>query len=87
MYYIKKAAEKFTLNGVLLMLNAHFCYIKIFLSIYRGYYNFVIRKNYRAAPKLKKVEKHCSRPVLRYFFKSAAHFEKLKKLAEHLDQV
>ena len=48
-YYIKKAPEKFTLNGVLLMLNAHFCYIKIFLSIYRVYYNFVIRKNYRGA--------------------------------------
>ena len=31
------------------MLNAHFCYIKIFLSIYRVYYNFVIKKNYRAA--------------------------------------
>ena len=74
-YYIKKAAAKFTLNGVLLMLNVHLCYVKIFLSIYRVCYNFVIRKNYRAAPKLKKVEKHCSRPVLRYFFEPAAHFE------------
>ena len=37
--------------------------------------------------KLKKVEKHCSRPVLRYFFKPAAHFEKFFKLAEHLDWV
>ena len=43
-YYIKKAAAKFRLNGVLLKLNAHFCYIKNFLSIYRVYYNFVIRK-------------------------------------------
>ena len=94
-YYIKKAAAKFTLNGVLLMLNAHFCYIKIFLSIYHVYYNFVIIKNYWAgrlfrniiAPKLKKVEKHCSRPVLSYFFEPTAHFEKFFKLAEHLDQV
>ena len=37
--------------------------------------------------KLKKVEKHCSRPVLRYFFEPAAHFENFFKLAEHLDQV
>ena len=77
------------------MLNAHFCYIKIFLSIYRVYYNFVIKKitgpqdYFEILPvrKLKKVEKHYSRPVLRYFFKPAAHFEKFFKLAEHLDQV
>ena len=37
--------------------------------------------------KLKKVEKHCSIPVLRYFFEPAAHFEKFFKLAEYLDQV
>ena len=75
------------------MLNAHFCYIKIFLSIYRVHYNFVIRKNtgpqdyFEILPvrKLKKVEKHCSRPVLRYFFEPAVHFEKFFKLAEHLD--
>ena len=28
-----------------------------------------------------------SRPVLRYFFEHAAHFEIFQKLAEHLDQV
>ena len=39
------------------------------------------------ARELKKVEKHCSRPVLRYFFEPAGHFEKFFKLAEHLDQV
>ena len=37
--------------------------------------------------KLKKVEKHCFRPVLRYFFEPAVHFENFFKLAEHLDQV
>ena len=31
------------------MLNAHFYFIKFFLSIYRVYYNFVIKKDYRAA--------------------------------------
>ena len=62
------------------MLNVYFCYIKIFLSIYCVYYDFVIKKNYRAAHKLKKVKKHCSRPVLRYFFEPAAHFEKFFKL-------
>ena len=30
-YYIKKTAENFTLNKVLLMLNAHFCFDKKFL--------------------------------------------------------
>ena len=40
-YYIKKTAANFTLNGVLLMLNAYFCFNKKFiLSIYWVYYNF-----------------------------------------------
>ena len=93
-YYIKKAAAKFTLNGVLLMLNARFCYIKIF-------YQFIAFITILSLEKITgpqdcfeillvrklKVEKHCSRPVLCYFFKPAAHFEKFFKLAEHLDQM
>ena len=40
-YYIKKTAENFTLNGILLMLNAYFCFNKkFFLSFYCVYYNF-----------------------------------------------
>ena len=77
------------------MLNANFCNIKIFYQ----FIAFIIilsleqitgpQDYFEILPfrKLKKVEKHCSRPVLRYFFESAAHIEKYFKLSEHLDQV
>ena len=47
----------------------------------RGYFEIL------PVSKLKKFEKHCSRPVLHYFFEPAAHFEKFFKLAVHLDLV
>ena len=94
-YYIKKAAAKFTLTGVLLMLNAHFCYIKILYQFIAFITIFSLEKitgpqdYFEILPvrKLKKVKKQCPRPVLRYFFEPAAHFENFFKLAEHLDQV
>ena len=66
------------------MLNAHFCYIKIFYQFIAFITILLLEKitgpqdylEILPVRKLKKVEKHCSRPVLRYFFDPAAHFEK-----------
>ena len=77
------------------MLNAHFCYTKIFYQFIAFIAILSLEKMtgpqdyFEILPvrKHKKVEKHCSKPVLRYFFESAAHFENFFKLAEHLDQV
>ena len=77
------------------MLNAHFFDIKIFYQFIAFITIFSSEKitgpqdYFEILPvrKLKKVEKHCSRPVLHYFFEPAAHFKKFLKLAEHLDQV
>ena len=95
-YYSKKASAKFTLNGVLIpMLNANFCYIKIFyqfiafitsVSLKKLSGRDIILKYYRPTS-LKRLRNTTFRPVLRYFFKLVAHFEKFQKLAEHLDQV
>ena len=85
MYYIKKAAAKFTLNGSLLMLNVHFCYIKIFYQFIAFITILSLEKITRpqdyfeilSVQKLKKVEKHCYRPMFRYFFEFGAQFEKI----------
>ena len=52
MYYIKKTAANFTLNRVLLMLNAYFFFNKkILLSIYYVYYYFSDIKKITSPPK------------------------------------